>query len=95
MMSPLVHIIMKMRKFFFLKRIFSLIQWKHKIPNTPNQALFQDPYVDFLKTSEEGIKVANNSISTSATKFFRTAVEKQSKWECPCLSYMLKEMSQD
>ena len=65
------------------------------IPNTPNQALFQDPYVDFLKTSEEGIKVANNSISTSATKFFRTAVEKQSKWECPCLSYILKEMSKE
>ena len=51
--------------------------------NIPNQALFQDPYVDFLKTSEEGIKVADSSISPSATKKFQSCCQETESMGMP------------
>ena len=64
------------------------------VPIIHNQVPFQDPYDDFLKTFEEGMKIFSNSMFPEARKYLTTA-KTQKEWEWPCLTSMLKEMSKD
>ena len=66
-----------------------------RLPNTLNQALFQDPYAHFLKIFEEEIKVIRSSILPKARGLFSIAAKKQKEWEWPCLSNLPKEMKKD